>query len=265
MAVDIVNFLVYNFQFFLVSFARAMGLLVILPLFGGINVPNRLRVVVAFFLSYISFPILTQLGYEIPRSLGEYLLILIGEVIIGLLMGFFVYLIFVAFQLAAQIFSTSFGLGFVEVVDPMSEASIPTYGTLLLIFATLVFISVDGPFLAFQSFLESYKKIWPYNLKIESVEAISKFITSGFNAMFAIAIKISLPIIAVILAVDITVGVLAKTAPQMNVLNLSFDTKVMIGIILVIVFALPILTLMQDMLKEAFYKLWDFMKMFTIR
>ncbi|MEN2998773.1 MAG: flagellar biosynthetic protein FliR [Brevinematia bacterium] len=264
MAVDIVNFLIYNFQFFLVSFARAIGLLTVLPLFGGISVPNRVRVVLAFFLSYMAFPILTQLGYEIPTSLGEYFLILVGEVIIGLLMGFFVYLIFIAFQLSAQIFSTSFGLGFVEVVDPMSEASIPTYGTLLLIFATLVFISIDGPFLSFQAFLESYRKIWPYNLNIDSVKTISQFVVSGFNAMFAIAIKISLPIIAVILAIDITVGVLAKTAPQMNVLNLSFDVKVVVGLILVVVFASPILTLMQDMLKEAFYKLWSFMKMFRI-
>ncbi|MCS7299641.1 MAG: flagellar biosynthetic protein FliR [Spirochaetia bacterium] len=264
MAVDIVNFLIYNFQFFLVSFARAVAFLTVLPLFGGINVPNRIRVVLAFFLSYMTFPILTQLGYEIPTSLGDFFFILVGEVIIGLLMGFFVYLIFIAFQLAAQIFSTTFGLGFVEVVDPLSETSIPTYGTLLLIFATLVFISIDGPFLSFQAFLESYKKIWPYNLNLDSVKVISQFVVSGFNAMFAIAIKISLPIIAVILAIDITVGILAKTAPQMNVLNLSFDAKIVVGLILVIVFAMPMITLMQDMLKESFYKLWSFLKMFKV-
>ncbi len=264
MAIDPINFLIYNFQFFLVSFVRAIGFLTVLPLFGGINVPNRIRVVLSFFLSYISFPIISNLGYTIPTSLGSYIFILIGELLIGLLMGFFVYLIFIGFQLAAQIFSTSFGLGFVEVVDPISETSIPTYGTLLLIFATLIFISIDGPFLSFQAFIESYKKIWPYNLNIDSVKAIAQFIVSGFNAMFAIAIKISLPIIAVILAIDITVGVIAKTAPQMNVLNLSFDIKVIVGLLLVIVFSLPILTLAQDILKEAFYKLWNFLKMFKI-
>lgn len=260
MVVDIINFLIYNFQFFLVAFTRAIGFLSILPLFGGVNVPNRIRVVLAFFLSYMAFPILTQLGYEIPTSLGAFFFVLVGELLIGLVMGFFVYLIFIAFQLAAQIFSTSFGLGFVEVVDPMSEISIPTYGTLLLIFATLIFISIDGPFLSFQAFLESYKKIWPYNLTIDDIKTLSQFIVSGFNAMFAIAIKVSLPIIAVILAIDIVVGVLAKTAPQMNVLNLSFDVKVIVGIILVIVFAIPIITLMQDMLKETFYKLWNLIK-----
>lgn len=264
MVVDIVDFLIYNFQFFLISFVRAVAFLTVLPLFGGVSVPNRIRVVLAFFLSYMSFPILTQLGYEIPTSLGAFFFLLVGEVLIGLLMGFFVYLIFIAFQLAAQIFSTTFGLGFVEVVDPLSETSIPTYGTLLLIFATLVFISIDGPFLSFQAFLESYKRIWPYNLDLDSVKVISQFVVSGFNAMFSIAIKVSLPIIAVILAIDITVGILAKTAPQINVLNLSFDAKVAIGLILVIVFAMPILTLMQDVLKETFYKLWSFMKMFKV-
>lgn len=264
MVVDIFNFLIYNFQFFLVAFVRAMGFLTVIPLFGGVNVPNRVRIVIALFLSYTAFPILTQLGYKIPSSLGDYILVLLGEVIIGLLMGFFVYLIFLGFQLAAQIFSTSFGLGFVEVVDPLSENPIPTYGTLLLIFATLVFISVNGPYLSFEAFLESYKRIWPYNLDLKSVEAIAKFVVSGFNAMFAIALKISLPIIAVILAIDITVGVLAKTAPQMNVLNLSFDVKVSLGLILVIIFAMPILTLMQDTIKDIFYKLWNFLKLFKI-
>ncbi|MFN4244938.1 MAG: flagellar biosynthetic protein FliR [Brevinematia bacterium] len=264
MAIDPINFLIYNFQFFLIAFTRAIGILTVIPLFGGVNVPNRIRVVLAFFLSYMAFPILYQLGYKIPTSLGQYTLILIGELVVGLLIGFFVYLIFIGFQLAAQIFSTSFGLGFVEVVDPLSETSIPTYGTLLLIFATLIFISINGPFLSFQAFIESYKKIWFYNLNIDSIKAMAQFIVSGFNAMFAIAIKISLPIIAVILAIDITVGILAKTAPQMNVLNLSFDAKVIVGLILVIVFAIPILTLAQDTLKEAFYKLWNFMKMFKI-
>ncbi|MGB9621760.1 MAG: flagellar biosynthetic protein FliR, partial [Brevinematia bacterium] len=258
------NFLIYNFQFFLVAFVRAMGFLTILPLFGGVNVPNRVRIVIAFFLSYASFPIITQLGYNIPSSLGSYIFVLLGELIIGLMMGFFVYIVFLAFQLAAQIFSTSFGLGFVEVVDPLSENAIPTYGTLLLIFATLIFISVNGPYLSFEAFIESYKKIWPYNLDFRSVEAIAKFIVSGFNIMFGIAIKVALPIIAVILAVDITVGVLAKTAPQMNVLNLSFDVKVALGIILVIIFAMPIITLMQDVIKEIFYKLWGFLKLFKV-
>ncbi|MCX8029487.1 MAG: flagellar biosynthetic protein FliR [Brevinematales bacterium] len=264
MPVDITNFLIYNFQFFLIAFARGIGFLTILPLFGGVNVPNRIRVSLSFFLSYMAFPILTQLGYEIPTSLGGFFFILLGELIIGLLMGFFVYLIFIAFQLAAQIFSTVFGIGFVEVVDPLSETSIPTYGTLLLIFATLVFVSIDGPFLSFQAFIESYRKIWPYNLDLDNIKTISQFIVSGFNAMFSIAIKISLPIIAVILAIDIVVGVIAKTAPQMNVLNLSFDVKIVVGLILVIIFALPILTIMQDTLKEAFYKLWSFMKLFKV-
>jgi len=262
MPVDIVNFLIYNFQFFLVAFTRTIGMLSILPLFSGINIPNRVRVVLAFFLSYIIFPIISQMGYELPKSLGDFFFLLVGELIIGLLIGFFVFLIVSAFQLAAQIFSTSFGLGFIEVVDPLSETSIPTYGTLLLIFATMVFISVNGPFLSFQAIIESYKKIWLSNIRIETIEAAAKFIVSGFNAMFLIALQISIPIIGVIFIVDIVIGIIAKTAPQMNVLNLGFDVKIVLGLILVIIFIGPILTLMQDVIKEAFYKIWHFLKMF---
>ncbi len=262
MPIDIVNFLIYNFQIFLLSFARGIALLTILPLFGGVNVPNRVRVVLSLFLAYMAFPIISQMGYKIPENLASYFFMVLMEVIIGLSIGFFVYLIILGFQLAAQIFSTSFGLAFVETVDPLSEASVPTYSTLFLIIATIVFIYVDGPALTFQAFIESYKKIWVYNITLDSLKYIAQFAVSGFIGMLEIGLKISLPIIAVIFAIDIIVGIIGKTAPQMNILNMSFDLKMVVGIIVVLIFIAPILTYMQDAISTSFYKIWNYIRNF---
>ena len=74
----------------------------------------------------------------------DYFFLVLGEIAIGLLIGFLLLLIFSAFQLAGQFFSLQMGFGASEVFDPLSQVEIPLMGEFLNLIAMLVFITISG-------------------------------------------------------------------------------------------------------------------------
>ncbi len=74
----------------------------------------------------------------------DYVLVVAGEVLIGLTLGFLLSMIFAVFQTAGQFFSLQMGFGASEVFDPLAQVELPLMGELLNLVALLVFISRLG-------------------------------------------------------------------------------------------------------------------------
>ena len=118
--------LVANFRLFLLVFARVAALFEIAPLFSSEAVPQPAKLGFALFVSAAVLPWLP--AYPLPSATGLYLLLIGGEVLIGLAMGFFLNLVFAVFQGAGQFFSLQIGFGASEVFDPLSEIEVPLMG-----------------------------------------------------------------------------------------------------------------------------------------
>lgn len=257
---DFLYFIIYNFQLFLVIFSRVIGFFTSAPIFGGALTLNQYKFSLALLISFIIFPVIKQAGYTLPTDLMGLVGLIAENVFIGLSFGFFLYLIFSTLQLSAYIFSVNMGLGFTEVVDPLAQIEIPSWGNLLLVFSILIFLRVDAHIFMIEGLIYSFKKIWAIGYILSKYETVGKAIVSAFITMLEVAFRVSLPIVGVLLLIDIVLGIVYKMAPQINVMIMGFDIKMLVGFFIIWFVSPSFFTLYQDVVMRAFYNLEELIK-----
>ncbi len=244
-----------NFKLFLLITARVLGMMTTAPVFAGISVPRRYKAMLAAFVSIASFPVIKQIAGEIPAEPFGFFVLIVENYAVGMVVGLFVYIIFIGFQFATRIFSIPMGLGMSEVVDPLSQVSAPAIGNFFLILSMLIYIHLNGPYNLIRGMVESFRVVWSLEFP-KSIEVFARALTSSFNAMMMIGVKISLPIIGTLIAIDIALGILSRLAPQMNVMFIGFNIKVMLGIAF-IWWGLPaVITFAQNIVETSLENAW---------
>jgi flagellar biosynthetic protein FliR len=229
--------LVTNIRLFLLVFFRIVAMVELAPLLSSASIPQLAKIGLAFFAAAAVFPGVLASNYAIPANDLDYGLLVLGEVAIGLLLGL---LIFSAFQLAGQFFSLQMGFGASEVFDPLSQVEVPLMGEFLNLIAMLVFIAISGT----GKFLlvgvqQSFDHLRALDL-VTHREGVVQLLVGGLGGLFQSALIISFPILGTLILVSIVMGLMAKAAPQMDVLTMGFPLS--IGVTFILLFAtLPFL------------------------
>ena len=242
--------LAVNAQLFFLIFARVTALVETAPLLSSEAVPQIAKVGLGFFASFIVFPWVLAAGYPIPEFGLQYVLLVIGEALIGILVGFFLTLIYSGFQLAGQFYSLQMGLGASEVFDPLAQIEIPVMGQFLNLIAMLIFLIAGG----FQKIFltgvfRSFEAMKAVDLVIHRNDIIKMTLVS-MSRLFEQSLVIAFPILGILFLVSVTTGLLAKAAPQMNLLMLGFPIS--IGVAFIVLF------LMLPIMADIFTAVIDF-------
>jgi flagellar biosynthetic protein FliR len=132
------------------------------------------------------------------------------------------------------------GFGASEVFDPLSQVEIPLIGEFLNLVAMLVLISISGLGKFFLvGVLGSFQSLRAIDL-VGGQEPLLRVLVQGLGGLFLNALTISFPILGTLLLVSITMGLLAKASPQMDVLTMGFPLS--IGVSFILLYAgLPLL------------------------
>ena len=244
--------LVLHFQIFFLIMVRMTAMTVVAPFFSSGLFPFRLKVMLAFFVSLLVFPSLAAKGYRVPPGMGEYYLLVLGEVSIGLYIGFLTSVVFAAFQLAGDYFAVQIGFGMSEVIDPIAQVSVPLIGQLKNLIGLLVFMAMNGHHLLIEAIYRSYELAPFISLKKSVIGGLMKFIVYSFSGMFVVALKIAIPVVGTIFLVSVSMGVLAKAAPQMNIMMLGFPFKIVVAFGVLIIISPMMVRIMQVSLERTF-------------
>ena len=235
-----VNLSVRNVEIFLLIFFRVIAMVEVAPLLSSSLLPQLAKIGLSFFISFAVFPWVAEMGYNVPQSFVQYFLLVLGEVLIGLMIGFFLAVIYASFQVAGNLFSLQMGFGASQVFDPLAQRHIPLMGQFLNLIAMLIFVSVGG----FQKFvligvMKSFKALRAVDL-VMGREYILRVFIGSLGRLFESALTISFPILGTLLLISVSMGLLAKAAPQMNLLMMGFP--VAIGVAFLMLFlTLPFL------------------------
>jgi flagellar biosynthesis protein FliR len=231
----VIESIVNNLQLFLVVLFRCIALLEVAPLFSSTTIPQTAKIGLAFFAAAAVFPWVLQSGYPIPPGPVDYFLLILGEVLIGLVIGFMMLLVFSAFQVAGHFFSLQMGFGASEVFDPLAQVEVPLMGEFLNLMALLVFIAINGAgkFLTI-GVLHSFESIRAVDLVLHR-GALMEVLIRGLSGLFQSALTLSFPVLGTLTLVSIVMGLLSKAAPQMDILTMGFPLS--IGVSFLILFA----------------------------
>jgi flagellar biosynthetic protein FliR len=245
------DYFVQYFQVFLLIMARMFAMFIAAPFFSSGVIPFRIRAVAALYVSVCVFPMVAPMIGEVPESRFLYALMIGSEAMIGVLIGFMMSIVFAAFQLAARLFSFQMALGISEVIDPISQVGITMIGQLWVLMGTMIFIAIDGPHYLIIATYDSYASVRLFDILRDNrivVQALIKM----FGAMFLVALKLSFPILITLFLLVVTLGMLAKAAPQMNVFMVGFPIQIGVGLIVMIAVIGAIAFGMSSSLQRAF-------------
>ncbi len=205
------------------------------PIFGANFVPVQLRLVVALA---IGIPALSATGFALPpdglASFAGFILVG-GEVMAGLALGFAIMLGFSAAQVAGEVIGNAMGLGFAAMIDPVSGQQNPVLGQFLSILATFLFLAVNGHLALAATIVESYRALPPGQAWL-SGESVHGLILFG-GVLFSAGLSIALPVAFAIILVQIVMGMLARSAPQLNLFAVGFPAALLAGIVLLAIAA----------------------------
>jgi flagellar biosynthetic protein FliR len=205
------------------------------PIFGANFVPVQLRLVVALA---IGIPALSVTGFTLPpdglTSFAGFTLVG-GEVMVGLALGFAILLGFSAATVAGEVIGNAMGLGFAAMVDPTNGQQNPVLGQFLSILATFLFLAVNGHLALAATIVESYRALPPGQAWL-SADSLHGLVLFG-GVLFSAGLSIALPVAFAIVLVQIVMGMLARSAPQLNLFAVGFPAALLAGIILLAIAA----------------------------
>lgn len=220
-------FTVAGFQLFLVCLARMAAMLGTLPVFGSGTAPARVRIGLAVMLSLLIFPVVRPHLPPPDFSPAALALLILGESLLGLMVGFIAQLVLTAVEVGGTIIGYKMGFAAANVFDPQSQRQVELISQYQNVIAILIFLALDVHHLFIRAVVRSYELLPPGGIDVGG-EAIP-FLVSLVSRMFVLGIQLGAPILAVLILASLVMGLLARVFPQLNVFMLSFPLNIGVG------------------------------------
>ncbi|WP_456271532.1 flagellar biosynthetic protein FliR [Bacillus sp. AK031] len=250
--------LIPNLSIFLLVFMRVSAFFVTLPLFSYRSIPAQHRLGFAAVISWMMYYTIDTAPFVIDFA---YILLVMKEAMIGLLLGFAAYMIISAIQVAGSFIDFQMGFAIANVIDPQTGAQTPLVGQYLYTFALLLLLALDGHHLLLDGVFYSYQFIpidqpWiPFGN-----ENLAEYVVKTFNSVFIIAFQMSIPVVATLFLVDVALGIVARTVPQLNIFVVGFPIKIAVSFLVLFIVMGAMMTVMQQMFELMMYTMRDLMK-----
>ena len=215
---------------FLWPFFRIGAMLMVAPIFSGNYVPARVRVILAFAVTLLVIPLLSDLPQASPFS-WEGMAIIFQQLIIGAAIGFVLMMVFGMVVVAGQLIAMKMMLGFASMIDPQNGGQAPMVGQLFVIMTTLIFLAMDGHLVLIAMVVESFHivPIGPNGLGREQFWQLANWGTQ----VFAYGLWLGLPAVVALFVINISFAVMARAAPQLNIFALGMPTSIIMGFVVI--------------------------------
>ena len=250
------NNIVTVLPLFFLATVRVGSFVISSPLFGMRGVPTPIRVVISFILglAVVSFTGLPSV--DLLSSLN-FIFVVLVEIAVGLTAGLIVTIWFSSVALAGEKMATSAGLGYAAQIDPQAGGQTPVVSVILNLFLIVLFVSLDGHLLMLRVFFESFSI-----LPIGSMPPPMVLIGAGIKAagsMFVAASLIMLPVVGIILMINVSAGIMTRSAPQLNLFSFVFPVTIL-GAFIILYFSTGTMALaFSDLIFSSIEALEDLM------
>jgi flagellar biosynthesis protein FliR len=220
---------------------RILALVASAPILGHIGVPMRVKVGLALVVTAIIAPTLPVPMYSLSSPAG--IMLIAAQILIGVAMGFALRLVISAIELAGELIGTQMGLNFAGFFDPQTASQGTPIGAWLGLLATLLLLCANGHLMMLDAVADSFR-VFPIQPDVVDLTNWKKLILFGAE-LFRIGLYVALPVLGAMLVCNIGLGVLARVAPQLNILAIGFPVTIIVGFTMLLA-ALPFIIVYLD-------------------
>ncbi|MFP4684047.1 MAG: flagellar biosynthetic protein FliR [Ectothiorhodospira sp.] len=218
-------------------FVRITGMFLAAPIFGAGMIPVRVRIVLALLLALFVAPLLPETPAIQPFSL-EGLAVTVQQILIGVSMGFILQMVMSALTMAGESIALSMGLGYASMVDPGMGVQVPVVSQIFVIMGTLLFLSMNGHLFMLDMLVQSFTLL---PVAVDGLTRVDFWTVVQFGStMYVGAVLVGLPVVAGMLMVNLSMGVITRASPQLNIFAVGFPMMILLGFLLIL-FSLPAL------------------------
>ncbi|WP_027357074.1 flagellar biosynthetic protein FliR [Desulfofundulus thermocisternus] len=214
---------------FILIFIRASAFLVAGPLFFFPNVPRSLKAFTALVLAVVLYPLVPGVEPDFPGGLVGFALAAAEEAGVGLVLGFVAGLVFQSLAVAGQIMDIQMGFFMASFFDPAMGHQSTLSSRFLYLLGMVLFFILDGHHVLIAALARSYELVPLAGASLDGVTTLA--VVRIFARMVALGVQIAAPVVAVVLIIDLCLGLLGRTAPEMNIFMLGFPLKISLGIL----------------------------------
>ncbi len=220
---------------FIFPLARILAAVASTPILGNKEVPLQVRIGLSVLLTVLVAPTL-QMPSDIDPASLQGLLILLEQILAGVVMGFAMRIIFAAAEMAGEVAGLQMGLGFASFYDPQNASFQPILAQFLGVIVSLAFLAMDGHLMVLAAISDSFQS-FPVSAVMPSALGLHTLV-SWAGSIFADALQISLPLLAALMMTNLALGILTRSAPQLNLFAVGFPITLGMGF-LVLALSMP--------------------------
>ena len=220
------------------------------PLLGGQRVPTQVKIGLSFMLAYIILP---QVRGGIPADADIWTLgaCIAGEILVGALMGYMVKLVFTGIEMAGHLSGLQMGFGMASVLDQSQEAQVSIIGQFYEMLALMIYLAINGHHVLIRALVKSFEVIPVMGLHGLSA-GFPEFLIRQSARMLVLMVIIAAPGVVAVFLMNLGIGIMARTFPQMNIFVIGFPVTILAGLA-VTASAMPFL---GDVFARAFSMGW---------
>ena len=220
-----------------IVFARLMGFIRFAPVFNRKEIAGMVKLAFAFILTIIITPLIKPVA---PPA-DSMLLLLVLNFAAGAIIGYIAQIIILAIESGGDMINTQMGLSSAMVMDPSTNSQTSILSRIITLLGLVIFMEIGGFYWIINALIRSFEifPIYAVAIPLEKIINLDYLITTTSNVLY-IGLQIASPVLLATLGQDIILGVISKTAPQVNVFQLSFLFKPVLGAAIMI-WILPML------------------------
>jgi flagellar biosynthesis protein FliR len=227
-----------HFLIFTLVLTRISGLLIATPVMGAKEAPMVVRALLSLALAVLIMPSQWFATLPYPGGLLVYVVIIAAELMIGLVLGLGITVLIGGMQMAGDMMSRVGGLTLSDVLDPMTQASVPLFSHFLGLLSAAIFVIIGGHRMLMGGLLDTFRAIPPGgcvaallgpdgsspDLLKRLVDLFAVLVTESFH----IGIRAGAPVVVAVLLATLVLGLISRTLPQLNVMVVGFGLNAML-------------------------------------
>ena len=212
---------------FVLTLMRVSIIMFMLPIFSTQNIPTTVKAAVSMVFTLGVWPAVSLSGAFMPTHPFDIAIMLLGELVIGLVLGMIVNFLFMGIQAGGELLGFQMGFAMITFADPISGNNTGATSFFIWMVSLLTFLSLEGHLYMIRGFAATFDLIPPGGLFIG--QGLLDQVVSLSVGMFRLALKICAPVMVALFMVEVALGLVARTSPQIHIMEFGFPIKISVG------------------------------------
>lgn len=216
---------------FVLAFIRISTIFAAVPFFNNKNYSVIIKVLFALFITLLLFPVLNYSAWIVPASIPGFLILVVQEMITGMLIGLSVLILLFALEMVGHIIGFQMAFSMARAMDSTLNAQTNIMAVIMVLMGSMIFIALRGDHFILMALSGSFDILMPGTIGVTKpvIDGLSDLVVRSFDIGF----RISSPAILILLSIDVTLGIIGKTASKMQIFFVGLPLKVSIGMFIV--------------------------------